>query len=374
MDATSRSGEDRTLPSSTPELDLEYKPDAAEACRRMAAWWEGEILDRPALQVCAPRAHPRPRPQKEHASQRERWFDVEYAVACADARAANTYWGGEILPAFWPNLGPDWMAACYGSELQFAKDTSWSSPSLKDWPALSRLAPREDNPYLRAVLEMIRLGLEVGRGKFIVGLTDLHPGGDLAAALRGYEQLNVDLVEEPERIHELLARIRSSFFDLYEKQHALLRAAGQRVTTTWLPLFCEGRYYPPCNDFSCMISTAMFKEFFLEELRAEMAWLDRSIYHLDGPQALRHLDTLLELEDLDAIQFVCGAGSSSSQWLPVFKRIQDAGKCLQVSVEPREVPLFMQALRPAGVMLTTWASSVAEADALIAQVSRWPGA
>jgi hypothetical protein len=355
-------------------LELEYKPDAVAAIARMEAWWEGEILDRPAIQVCAPKPNPRPLPKKHHASLRERWMDVEYAVECADVRAANTYWGGEILPSFWPNLGPEILAACLGAELVFGEDTSWSIPLLKDWEKIPTLQVDEDNAYLRAILNMTRQGLEIGRGKFIVGLTDLHAGGDLAAALRDPQQLCLDLVTEPDRVHALMEQLRPAFYRLYELQHQILLEAGQTITTSWLPLFADGRYYIPSCDFSCMISAEMFHAFFLDEIMEEIEWLDRSIYHLDGPAALRHLHLLLEIKRLDAIQFVFGAGNGpASKWMPVYQQIQAAGKNLHISIEPWELELFMEALHPEGVMLSMWAGSVEEAEALIAKVAKWLG-
>lgn len=354
-------------------VELEYKPDGAKACERMAAYWEKEILDRPAIQVCAPKPHPQPAPEKHHATVRDRWMDVDYAVARAQHHMANTYWGGEWLPSWWPNLGPDVMAAAYGCGLEFGETTSWSVPCLKDWAHTPGVKLNLHDVYLTTILEMTRRALEVAKGRFLVGITDLHPGGDLAAALRDPQQLALDLALEPERVQELLQQIRRAFFDYYELQYGSMQEHGQKVTTSWLPLFCEGRYYIPSNDFSCMVSPAMFREFFLEELSEECEWLDRSCYHLDGPDAARHLDALLEIDALDGIQFVCGAGREpASQWMPVFKRIQDGGKCIQVHVSPGDVEPFMQALKPEGVMLTVWAGSVEEADALIAQTAKWP--
>lgn len=353
-------------------IALEYKLDAEQACARMAAWWEGEILDRPAIQVHAPRRKKVPEPQKRHSNLRARWMDVEFVVERAHARIANTYYAGEMLPAFWPNLGPDFMAACLGGELTFAEHTSWSHPILKDLGSLPQWSILEENTYFSTIKNMTRYALEKYASKFIVGHTDLHPGGDLVAALRGPQQLCLDLLEEPERVLVLMDQLRPFFYETYEAQYRIMLEYGQTLTTSWLPLFAEGRYYIPSNDFSCMVSQDMFKRFFLTEIEEEVRWLDRSIYHLDGPQAVRHLDALLSIEKLDAIQFVYGAGAGpATKWLQVYKRIQDAGKNMHVSLEPHEIGAFMEALRPEGVMLCTWAETEEHADALIAQVAKW---
>jgi hypothetical protein len=219
---------------------------------------------------------------------------------------------------------------------------------------------------------MIRRALEVGRGKFLVGLTDLHPGGDLAASLRDPQQLCLDVVMEPERVHQLMDQLRPTFYTWYELQYDILREAGQRITISWLPLYTVGRYYIPSCDFSCMVSEAMFREFFLPEIVEEIEWLDRSIYHLDGPGALRLLDLFLEIEKLGAIQWVWGAGQEpASRWMDVFKRIQAAGKGMHIGIMPQELDIFMEELEPEGVMLSTWAGSVEEAEAMIAKAARW---
>ena len=274
---------------------------------------------------------------------------------------------------WWPNLGPELLSACMGAPLTFGESTSWSTPTLHDWNDLSNLQIDHNNEYTRTLLAMLRLGLEMGKGKFVVGITDIHPGADLAASFRDPQQLCVDLVDAPERVHALNRQIYWAFFEFYEMQRRIMLDAGQILTTGWAPLYCmNGRYYIPSCDFSILVSTGMFREFFLPEILAEIAWLDRSLYHLDGPGALRHLDTLLDIPKLDGIQFVYGDGAKpATRWIKIYQKIQDAGKTLHIFVDPDEVDFFIEHLKPEGVMLQTEARSVEEADAILAKVARW---
>ena len=97
-----------------------------------------------------------------------------------------------------------------------------------------------------------------------------------------------------------------------------------------------------------------------------------SIYHLDGVNALGHLDSLLEIKELNAIQWVYGAGHGrASDWLPVYKRCQAAGKGLQMCLEPNEFDLFMEQLRPEGLFISTTVGSKEEGEALLRKVARW---
>lgn len=357
-------------------MELACHREFDKVAERMVAWFNCEILDRPVIQVTAPRPadercdYPS---YKQHETLEARWTDVEYTVAGNDVNIRNTYYAGEAVPMLFPNLGPEILANMLGCDIEFGEITTWSVPMIRTWEEPWRdLNVDPDNRWLRILLDMTRLGLEVGKGQWLTGLTDFHPGGDLLAALRDPQDLCMDLLDCPERVKELVAVTEASFYDVYEAQYALMRQAGQTGTTTWLSVYSPGRYYPTSNDFSCMIGKEAFDEFFLDELMREWRWLDHSLYHLDGPGAIRHLDSLLAAPDLNGIQWVPGANSGpATQWIDLLKRIQDAGKCIHFSIGSDELDDLMEHLRPEGVMFSTTASCVEEADAIVAKAARW---
>jgi hypothetical protein len=118
-----------------------------------------------------------------------------------------------------------------------------------------------------------------------------------------------------------------TFHDLFYHK---LRGVGHPIST-WLSLVCDEKYYIPSNDFSIMISTTMFEDIFLPGLIRECQFLDRSIYHLDGPGALRHLDCILSIPELDALQYVPGAiNEGCHKWVEVYHKAQSAGKAIEV--------------------------------------------
>jgi hypothetical protein len=66
---------------------------------------------------------------------------------------------------------------------------------------------------------------------------------------------------------------------------------------------------------------------FLPGIVRECRFYERSIYHLDGPGALRHLESILSIPELNALQWVPGAGRENfSQWVQVYRQVQAAGK------------------------------------------------
>lgn len=230
-----------------------------------------------------------------------------------------------------------------------------------------------NHPLYLKTMEFTKALLELGRGHFIVGLTDFHPGGDHLAALRDPQHLAVDMLEHPEEIKQKLESSYQEYYKVYDIFYNLLRSYDIPITS-WTPLIHPGRYYIPSNDFSCMISKGMFDKFFLPGIIEECRFYERSIYHLDGPNALRHLNSLLDIPELDAIQWVPGAGNEGfARWIPVYQKIQNKRKSLQLIITLEELPLVFETLRPEGV----WFAHIdgirdqGVADRVIERITDW---
>lgn len=357
---------------------FDFKPDCETVLKRFDAWWERAILDRPLVSITLPRpvAERRSLPRNHHKSLRDRWMDTAYVVECAEVSLGNTLWYADSLPVAWPNLGPEVFSAFYGCGMEYGEDTAWSTPILPDWSeeAVNALCFSSDNFYFRKLLEMTDALIEAGKGKFIVGYTDLHGGGDAIAAFRDPQRLLIDTIERPAEIRSLCERITTDFLRVYDHFHERLSGAGM-PSTTWCPATCRGRFHVPSNDFSCMISQKTFEELFLPGIIRECRHMDRCLYHLDGPQALRFLDRLLEIPEIHAIQWVPGAGHEDwRQWAEVYQRIQHRKKALQIlSVPAEDLARLFEVLSPEGV----WISSVSgirneeEAEAVLRLISSW---
>jgi hypothetical protein len=124
------------------------------------------------------------------------------------------------------------------------------------------------------------------------------------------------------------------------------------VTTHWMGLASEERHDVLQADFLALVSPRMAEEFILPNLRKEAAFLDRSIFHLDGPGALDKLELLLDIEELDGIQWVPGAGRpAAAHWLPLLERVQARGKVLFVTSPPEEVQTLVESLDPRGLAI-----------------------
>ena len=137
---------------------------------------------------------------------------------------------------------------------------------------------------------------------------------------------------------------------LYEPVYKTLYKAGRMEefgSTSWSDMWSEGRTQTVQCDFCCMISPEHFRKFALPWLEYEISCLDHAVYHMDGPGQVRHLDDLLSLPQLHTIQWVPGAGQAAAPaWLDMLRKIQKAGKSLQVLVTAEELRAIYQQLAP----------------------------
>jgi hypothetical protein len=348
------------------------KPDYEQAQKRLNAFWEHDETDRPLVSVNFPKPNAKPFAAKNYATHKDYWLDIEYRAEQGAHWMESTVFYGESMPVFMPNMGPEILSAWAGCFYHFGETTTWTEPCLLDWENDNATIDM-NHPLFRKLEDFTRLLLEKAKGNFIVGLTDLHPGGDHLAALRDPQVLAIDLLENAGMVKAKLAQSYDEYFPVYDHFVNILKSAGMPIAS-WLPLTSETNMYIPSNDFSCMISTKMFEEFFLDGIVRECKHYDKSIYHLDGPDALRHLDTLLQIKELNAIQWVPGEGRQQVfPWLDVFKRILAAKK--SVMAYPRsmaELQFLMDNLPARGLYLQLWnVANENEARNLLKLVERW---
>lgn len=342
--------------------------------KRQDAFWAGEILDRPVVNIRFPKKNVKvkPVPEKTYPGERERWTDPERIADMALCNARNTVCYGDALPCAFPNLGPEVFSAFFGMEMEYSESTSWGIPNLHDWKDVSKIRFTKDNYYWKKIIEITDVMLEKGRGTFYTGYTDIHCGGDAIAAFRDPLNLNIDMIDYPDEVKKLRGYVDDVFEEVFNFYMDKLRCAGQAVCT-WASIVSSKRWHVPSNDFSCMISKQMFDDVFLPGIVRECKIAEASIYHLDGPQALTHLDSLLQIKELNAIQWVYGAGRGrASDWLDVYRKCQAAGKGIQLHVSPDELEVIMENLKPEGVWLGVGGVQDEEtASSLIKKISKW---
>jgi hypothetical protein len=87
---------------------------------------------------------------------------------------------------------------------------------------------------------------------------------------------------------------------------------------------------------------------------------------------LRHIDKILAIPEINAIQWVQGVGNDLPilQWIPVIKKIQAAGKGVLVDLQLEELEPLIAGLRPDGLFLCIPAEEKDQPD-IIKRLERW---
>jgi hypothetical protein len=344
--------------------------------KRYDAFFNGGVYDRPPASIYFGKENKNAkRPEdKPYATHRDRWLDIEHRAKWADYQFDTTEFYADAMPAYFPNLGPEIFSAICGCKYHFMPETTWTEPNIIDWETdADKAVMSRSNEYFIAIDAFIRELLKYSKDKFCIGFTDFHAGGDHLAALRDPQTLCLDLYDHPGFVKAKIKSSYEEYFRLYEYFYNLTTLEGE-PTTSWLGLVVDGRYNVVQNDFSCMISTKMFEEFFLEGLIEECERLDRSIFHLDGPDCIKHLDALLEIKKLNAVQWVCGAGNEGfSRWIGVYQKIQKARKGVHLHVHVNELDDVFANLKPDGIWFAhiDGIASKDEADKVLDRIKNW---
>lgn len=334
---------------------LLHKSDWPEARKRLEAFWGMEVLDRPCMAVYAPAKKETPAPPKDWESY---WMDPATWLQTAEYYFSSTFFGGEALPHR-VMLTP--FAAPYGAQPVFDSETVWNTPCLKnDW-RLSDIHFDSEGRWWSAILGLLAEVCQASKERFLVSFPTLTEPTDILAGIRGPKGLCIDMLRRPEDVKEVLDHLTECWKVQYTDCLSLISDV-QDGTMGWLGDWSPGRNIVLSCDFSCMISPTLFNKFVKPELEELCSWLNKPMYHLDGPGAVHHLNTLLSIPDLGGIQWVPGAGAPRPiEWMWLLEKVQSAGKRLHIGVDPSDVEKALKNLKPQGLFLSTRCNTEDEA-------------
>jgi hypothetical protein len=354
---------------------LTNKDDFEKCINRIQAWFNHEMLDRVPIRFAAHNAECEQSENSELNANdwKKIWFDAEETVERFIKSVKGKTFIAETFPVFWPNLGPDVYAAFYGCQLTYGAVTSWSHPCLKDISTFSNLVfEPSSNKYFNFLNLITECAIEKADGSYLLGYTDLHPGMDCVAAWRGPEQLCFDLLENPQTVKKNCEIASKDFKTIYDHFDSKIKKYS-KYSTTWIAIPVCGRLHIPSCDFATMMSPKQFEEFVFPQICDEVRHATHNIFHLDGKGVARHLDMILQISQISAIQWVQGVGDDLPimQWLPIIKKIQNSGKSVIVDLKKEELESFMQEVDPKGIFLCINETDEKIQKEIITKVLKW---
>jgi hypothetical protein len=359
-------------------MSLLYKDDWEEAQQMLTGWWNRETNGRWALGVVAKRNEPLPHetPPPLSVDHKTRWLDCKTMNAHKEAFFAQHSCLGCVYPEDTAYLGPGSLNAFLGCSIDFQEDTLWYNPISDDPAKVDQLRIDRDGFYWKWTKEALSYVAAQADGKYIATMPDLIEGLDILSELFGTQEFLMHLIDCPEEIHRLLDQLDDLYFEAYDELARTIKRDDGSVPymafNTWGP----GRCAKVQCDFSAMISPDMYDEFVAPRIQKQCQKLDYTVYHLDGPDALRHIDSVLAIPELDALQWEPGARGPHTGdkvwWDKVWKKVYAAGKSAFLHGVPAdEIEPFVKEFGTEGTLIITHTETEDQAHKLMDDSLSW---
>ncbi|MDD3340107.1 MAG: uroporphyrinogen decarboxylase family protein [Lachnospiraceae bacterium] len=339
---------------------MKYKENWEEAKVKWANYWKHQNTGRPLMCVVARK------PEIEHLAdgpadggiadvicqgkyynmpEELGWKDMEdkyqnpkrmverYRQFCE-----NHLFLAESFPNLTADFGPGSLASYLGSDIGFKEDTVWFTPCFEDaedWEEIPELKFDPESKWFQKHLEVIKGCVAEAKGDFYVDIPDMMENIDVLASLRGTEDLLCDMMDDPDAVKERVKQVTKAYYQCLDAFYDAVKdeegASAYTVFQVWGP----GRTVKLQCDTGAMLSPDMFHDMILDSLKEQAAYADSVLYHLDGPDNIRHLDTILQVEGIDALQWTSGdAGPDGTleEWDQIYDKARAAGKSLWIKV------------------------------------------
>ncbi len=301
-------------------------------------WWHFGPQDKMLTSAKALKENHPPLPDTDDLKRY--WTDVDFILQRTMQVIDHSDYYGVSVPFHYVDFSAVAMPCALGGRIEYVnKDTIWSHPVCSDLEEILELKLTEENVAYKAQIEAMRRSVKRAKNHHYVSPWSLGGILDTISGLYGAENLLMDLILRPDLVKKVVNYLTALWLEEFRHITELIGTSGnQGHVCGWVGIWAPGTTFPIQEDFAYMISPDMFKEFCLPSIRQMIEAMDYPLFHLDGQGMLPHLDMLLEIEELKAIQWQPGAGKERlDQWYPVIQKILAAGKSCQVFAEAAEI-------------------------------------
>ena len=306
-----------------------WKQNLEETKKHYIDWWnhKGIVLNmwEHFQEGVKPHADiPAPTPYKD---LNQRWFDPQWRAEYLDWYVAHSSLMADMLPVANTQLGPGSLAAILGGVFEGGEDTIWIHPNPNYTDDIV-FNPQHPNYLLHK--ELLKACKAKAQGHYYVGMPDLMEGLDVLAAIKGTDKVLLDTVMQPEVLEHQMQQINDIYFKVFDELYDIIRE-GDEMAFCYFSSWAPGKMSKLQSDISTMISVDDYRRFVQPFIREQCQKIDYTLYHLDGVGAMHHLDALLEIKELNAIQWTPGVGEpqgGSPKWYDLYKKILAGGKSI----------------------------------------------
>ena len=357
---------------------MKYIDDADKRIERYKAFWEGEVVDRPIVTIVGTKSPDKVPPIstfKPDLNDMYRWYtDGEWMLERYRESWDNSTWIGDRLPTVWLNLGASGHAGFFKGIKAHYSDMAVLFKNTLD-EEIPSLEFDENSIWYKKTLEVAQYLADESNGDFLISQPDCAGNSDVLSTARGATEFLLDMHSGADYIQPAMDKIQAVYEKIHSEVYDIICGNNNGASSIgWLHTYAPGFHAQLQCDLACMISPDLFEKYVMPELERQCEIMDYPIYHFDGQEVVRHLDHLLSLEKLRAIQWTIVAGQPSPvEFIDVMKKMQAAGKSVLTFFSTiEEADILTQNLSSKGLYLLTYSAcrSDDEAKELIKIVER----
>lgn len=272
-----------------------------------------------------------------------------------------------------PCTGFPWMegimgAAVYGNENSFI-----THPVMDDIEQLEHLNfSKENNPWYQKYLEFVNKLTEVSAGRFPVAQPILRGVTDTVGSLIGQEEFACALILEPELLKHAFDQVVDAQRSLIDDQYSIIKPFHGGYSFGFYHIWAPGKIIWFQEDLAALMSPKHFEEFLYSTSCKYIEGYDYSLVHLH-PSAFIHLDVLLSIKGLSAIQINKDVGGPTIRdMVPVCRKVLESGKNLVLGmgrIDTDDIDAIYDCLPRERVALNIIAEKREDAEKLIEYIA-----
>lgn len=338
--------------------------------KQLENWWNFGKQDKPLLFIQTKKDNTVDVPDTDNIIQY--WTDINFIIDRDLKKIQNRNYFGVAMPYHYIDFSASAMPCAFGGGTEYKdKNVLWCHPVFDKIEDIMSIEVSENNTIHNAIIQTTKRSCAMAKDRYYVSPWPLSGIYDTIAALYGTENLLIDMIEQPDKVKAAADYMTELWIDEFNKIIKIIDTSGNDGhICSWVGIWAPGSTFPIQEDISYMMSPEMFREFCVPCIRKIVNAMKYPLYHLDGIGAAVHVDALLEIEELKAIQWQPGAGKEEiSQWYSLIKKIIGAGKACQVFVKPDEIDDLVNNVGTQGLLAIVHDTTNLQAEEIINRMS-----
>ena len=327
------------------------KPECAAVRQRHQDFWQHQTSDCPLLHIRSQKADFLPSLVVDRVQSRKALdMDLLWHVDHCRSQVLPYDFLFDSMPSAGVMFGRDItnMGVLSGHEFAIDGETEFITfESDKDFIFAPTPEFKDSHPFVQKVLGIYRgIQADIGQGACLNPPTTADALSTISMIM-GTENFLRSLCQHPDAVRQKSRELNRLFYCFYDYIYQHLLEWGYGESSSWFPVFAEGRFDSVRSDISVMLSERMFVELALPAIADACTYLDYAMFNLDSVNLIRFLQPLSAIKKLNGVYWNIEPWRSDfSGYLPVLRQIREWG--LLLALPCRDVLDAKQAISKLG--------------------------